>query len=43
MIDYLNAQGPIFHQWRHEKKIKYKCLNEMKCLVYTVLYLVLRH
>ena len=24
-------------------KKKYKCLSEMKCLVYTVLYLVLRH
>ena len=23
-----------------KKKIKYKCLNEMKCLVYTALYLV---
>ena len=25
----------------HEKKIKYKCLNEMKCKVYTALHLVL--
>ena len=25
-----------------KKKIKYKCLNEMKCLVYTVLYWILR-
>ena len=39
--DYLNAPEPNFHQWRHEKK--YKCLNKTKCLVYTVLYLVLDH
>ena len=38
LLDYLNAQEPIFHHRRHEVKVKYKCLNEMKSLVYTVLY-----
>ena len=40
LFDYLNAKGPIFDHGRHGKKIKYKCLNEMKCLIYTLLYLV---
>ena len=40
LFDYLNAKGFIFDHGRHGKKIKYKCLNEMKCLVYTLLYLV---
>ena len=29
LFDYLNAQGPTFHHWRHEKMIKYKCFNKI--------------
>ena len=40
LITYM-LMGPSFHHWRHDKKIKCKCFNEMKCWVYTVLHLVL--
>ena len=31
----------MFTGLEHEKMIKYKCLNEMKCQIYNVLHLVL--
>ena len=37
MFDYLH----VLSDFEHEKKIKYKCLNQMKCKVSTVLHLVL--
>ena len=41
LTDYLYVHRSSFHHRRHEKKMKHKCLNEMKCYVNTVLHLIL--
>ena len=37
LFDYLHVHGPSFHHWRHDKKIKCKCSNEMLIVYCTAL------